>query len=398
MAIRHKGNCYVCNGSGKHPLDSTAKCPRCKGREPCDACKGKGVVDSLSGLGTEICAKCKGKGIKKPPRKCKHCKGTGLDIFGDSCAFCQGSGEHAGTGRKNRPKITNLVVEQEVARSIEVGEFASELIAAVCYRERTGIPEGDWLEDPTRAITDGMCFAEEIRRPTQNTFQVTVSLDVSSSMYPDLPGEQPRAATANPLFYAMHQAMLQSMRELPPGVLIYAPFTFSDASYRTPEAYMKYYKTVKLQSVWGKSVRVAFPPEYADYDARAQARRDEGVSDIPSDLCGGGTRLESLLSAIQKWESQQMVSSNQLTKLDIVITDGGISSNPEAIEEVSRIQRERSAGAKVSTILLNVTGQSYSETFQTTLPEHIREIPIDIKTLNVQVRNVLMDTVEELLA
>jgi hypothetical protein len=381
----HIANCLVCQGTGKSRHDDTKPCPNCKGRRPCRDCGATGEVNG------QPCFGCKGKGVRRARRKCKHCKGTGKDVLGNKCLVC------AGSGRAQKRSRTNAIVAGEVtSNSIEVGEFASDLIAATCYRERTGLVEGDFMDDPTRAMTDGACFGEETRKATQNTFQVTVSLDVSGSMYPW------RANVANPLFYAMHKAMHDSIRMLPPGMLRYQPFIFGAISYPCPEAYMPYFKYVTTKGDrWG-GAKTIFPPSSADYAARFLAVKEDlykghSVSmyeknTVPDYLHGGGTYFDQLVAAIQAWEDKQEPVSGMLTKLDIVITDGGIAG----VEDADRIQNERATGAKLRTVLLNVTGTLVANQ-QGKVPNHTEEFAVTLQMVTAQVRNVLMDSIQELL-
>jgi hypothetical protein len=112
--------------------------------------------------------------------------------------------------------------ESDETANIEVGDFLSELVTAIRFRMKTGLTEGDWIEDPERYFTDGRVFAEEEAVSSEVKLQITVSLDASTSMWSS--GNIMRYA--GPTFITLDRIIRKACLDLPEGSVHYAPFIF----------------------------------------------------------------------------------------------------------------------------------------------------------------------------
>jgi hypothetical protein len=327
--------------------------------------------------------------------------------------------------------------------NIVVGEFLSELAAAIRFRMKIGQTQGDWIEEPERLYTDGGVFATEEAVASEVKLQITVTLDASTSMW-----NNGIMKFAGPTFAALDQIIRASMRDLPEGSVHYAPFVFHEKAFKIPasliptytarvdwglteqgkkrkermEAQGKIYEPLasdKRQQnqynvipqfppdhLWNEAVRFGEVPagavsRYWKKDAPFRVHRtdkdgkdklviqhkDMWVSDYA--MSGIETFVAPLFEAIQKWEQEE--GDISATRLDIVITDG-VFQDAQDVARASRIQEDRNG--RLKTVLLNFVPSKDWENVQ--LPERCSQFQVTPRNLDNSIRTILTDAIGDL--
>lgn len=242
--------------------------------------------------------------------------------------------------------------------NVQVGDFVSELATAIRYREKTGLHEGDWVEDPERVFTDHRVFGEEVAIAAGVKMQITVSIDGSRSMHAN--GIMGKAGAA---FAALHKMIVAAQAELPEGSIIYAPFTFAHDGYQD--------KGKRAYQLGGAS---------------ALAYADENV------WVGNGTDtwIYPLFECIEKWEAAN--SDPSIYRLDIIITDG-VLEHPKDVVKANEIQERRNG--RLSTVMLNFLPTR--EWGQYRLPERCVQYAVTRDNVSQTMRKVIAESLGELL-
>lgn len=242
--------------------------------------------------------------------------------------------------------------------NVQVSDFVSELATAIRYREKTGLHEGDWVEDPERVFTDHRVFGEEVAIAAGVKMQITVSIDGSRSMYAN--DIMSRAGAA---FVAIHKMIRAAQAELPEGSIIYAPFTFAHDGFQDK----------------GKRA-------YQLHDAGALAYADTSV------MAGNGsdTWIYPLFECIEKWEIEH--SDPSIYRLDIIITDG-VLEHPKDVVKANEIQERRNG--RLSTVMLNFLPTR--EWGEYRLPERCVQYAVTRDNVSQTMRKVIAESLGELL-
>lgn len=282
----------------------------------------------------------------------------------------------------------------DAAATIQVGDFISDLATTLRYRAKTGEPEGDWLEDPERAYTDGLAFGNEIQVASQGRVQITLSLDASHSMWNYVYDKRTNQVTcrptmpqAGPVFQAMDKMLRTAAAELPPGVLSYSPFIFHRKAFLLPSTMVKYY--CRVYGKGGRSQPVWFVPESPSVETINETSKLGEKIDPGLYLSDEDTKLAPLFKRIQTWEEN---NDPDATRIDIVITDGKFE-DPKDIEEASRIQTDRNG--RLSTVMLNFVDPK--EWYTLKLPERCLQYPVNTSNLNASLRNIISETLDSML-
>lgn len=317
-----------------------------------------------------------------------------------------GSSRHVGNAaaelyRKNEAEFAGKAQKQ--AR-IEVGDFVSELAQALRYREVVGQSEGDWLEEPERAYTDGQAFGTEINGAAHKKLQIALVLDASRSMWKNRIMESASAA-----WQAMDAMLRQAQQELPEGTLTYAPFIFHEYAFKVPRAFMKYVsyvggvKSGTRKNQYGQfnapedARDILFIPSMVPGEAVIEAINDGEIdgSKVNAEwhkkhkLSGHDTNLSPLLRRIQEWEAGNDANA---VRLDLVITDG-VFENERDVESATNVQAERNGN--LSTVLLNFLKPA--EWGQYHLPNRCCQYAGTNENLTPQLRTILEEVVARML-
>lgn len=239
--------------------------------------------------------------------------------------------------------------------NIEVGDFVSELTTAIRHRERVGLTEGDWIEEPERLFTDNRIFGEEERIASQVKLQVTVSLDSSYSMW-----KNNIMAKAGRATIALDKYLRKAQEELPEGSLNYACFAWALGR-------------------WGKDAYKINQHYLKSY---------EGTLSVAGSA-GSDTRISPLFEAIERWENTN--SDPSAYRLDIVITDGVLEHESD-VEEATRVQERRNG--RLTTVLLNFLPRQEWNRYH--LPDRCYQYPVTPQTITTTLRSVIMESIREL--
>lgn len=289
----------------------------------------------------------------------------------------------------------NAELESDWQSNLQINDFLSDLALSLRYKDRIGVDQGDWIEEPARAYSDGNIFGEEVRTISEGKLQITVTLDGSNSMW-----NQGMMEFAGPTFQALDEMIRKAQAAMPEGVISYAPFLFHETAYRLPEAFRKYFQVTKdTYKYKGETLSRKFKcPDVASLSAFEEAVAAGDLPPMPVlgsyesgrylrkyKLSGEDTLVAPLFKAISEWEAD---NDHNATRLDIIITDG-MFENKYDVEEASHIQEQRNG--KLSTVLLNfLPVHSWHKAL---LPERCIQYPVTIKNLNNSIRSIIEETI-----
>ena len=284
----------------------------------------------------------------------------------------------------------------EQASNLVVGEFLAELASAIRFRMKIGQSYGDWVEEPARMFSDGLIFATEEAVASSVKLQITVSLDVSTSMW--MNGIM---KYAGPAFIALDRVIRKSMMDLPEGSVHYAPFVFHGEAFEIPAAFLNMYageldyKGVKLRE--GQRQHSVAWPNHPRVDlfeaaiAHGQIPRDSVITRYQ--MSGAETKVAPLFEAIEKWEKEK--GDTSAVRLDIVLTDGVLESVKD-VEAATRVQERRNG--KLRTVMLNFLdpkewgegGSKFS------MPSRCNQYAVTPERLTSSIRDILSEAVGDL--
>lgn len=266
-------------------------------------------------------------------------------------------GRHLGKRAFDKIKDENKIVDERLGEraNLEVGDFVSELVTAIRYREKHGLLGGDWVDEPERIYTDRRVFAEEVASPSDVKLQITLSLDASRSMW-----RTGIMAIAGRAFVALDKVIRRAQGDLPEGSVLYQPFAFNDAGYKL--------------------------------DSDNLTDHFEGERSIPGFATGWAahhTRVSALLARIEKWEAENDPDAH---RLDIIITDGAMDERGDR-EEANKIQERRNG--RLTTVLLNFLPPSKWGAFK--LPDRCYQYAVTGATLSGRLRQIVTEQIGALL-
>lgn len=248
-------------------------------------------------------------------------------------------------------EIEQLTAETEEFRKnaeLTAGMLRSDFHDAVALRERYGQVNGDWLDDPVSAYVAGTGFAEEVRVSAGVKLQVTLSLDMSSSMW-----NNKIAGTAVKAYITIGLALHDLETEFP-GSVFTESFLFAMDDGRRAMRIARYHK-------WWSNT-----PEdisLGDYESLR-----DSLHYSPSDA-GEDTWIAPLFEEIEQWEND--ASDSGAVRLDVIITDG-VLEHPHDIRSANKIQARRDG--TLQTVFLNFLPEE--DWHQVTLPTQCIQYPV----------------------
>lgn len=285
------------------------------------------------------------------------------------------------TVAKWREASAKAEVQQDQTANIEVGDFISELATAVRYRASHSLHEGDWLEEPERAFTDGRAFAQEVAVAAEARLQVTLSLDASSSMWGNL-----IMGSAGMAMVAMDRMIRKALADLPEGTVRYAPFIFHSTAHRSPAAYLRSYTARLVKNQKGNFTTLM--PTTPSAEQLEEAKEQEGFCPWFR-MYDADTKVAPLFEAIKEWEED---GDPDAVRLDIVITDG-VFDDADDVARASRIQEERNG--RLITVMLNFLDPSEWSTAN--LPDRCVQYAVNARNLNSRLRDTIAEAIEQLM-
>lgn len=256
------------------------------------------------------------------------------------------------------------------------GMFQSDLYEAFRPTDKVGA-SGDWIEDPVDILygeqSNGWGYSA--KKATGVKMQVTVSLDLSNSMY----------------YNNVHWSATDAFRKL--GFLLrkmanefgddfhVAFFTFSDDEWYDKDA--------------GKRVRKLEPKFRPDNDAQKEIA--EFLDFMPSridtwkerhgcpNMFGGtDTWFTPLFEQIEKWEEAK--GDPNAARIDIILSDA-VFEHPTDVRRSSEIQERRDGN--LQSVILNFLPME--EIVHSTLPLRCRQVPVHGENVNGVLRSLISD-------
>jgi hypothetical protein len=251
---------------------------------------------------------------------------------------------------------------------ITAGLLESELHQVMVPHDRVG-DHGDWIDDVVSAYTDGTGFGYEEDKAKGIKLQITLSLDLSNSMYYN--GVHAKAAAA---FRDLGMS-LKALKCTYADDLHVAFFTFSEDLYNGR----------------GKGVRRLEIPEYrkvSEYFGEFEDYRPSVIESWHGNgiFDGTDTWLAPLFSNIEKWENKH--SDSGAVRLDLVITDAVIEHKKDLT--LSDEIQERRNGV-LQTVFLNFSKPE--DSINSSLPKRCFQLHVDCDNIAGILRNVLSEFV-----
>lgn len=284
--------------------------------------------------------------------------------------------EEARKAQQVKLELETVAIRKEV--ELTKGALQSDFSQVLTYKETYDQAEGDWLDDPVAAYSTGYGWGEEVRRTGGIKLQVTVSLDLSNSMYYNKIHEVAAEAYRNICL------TLEELKQENPGSLFTAYFTFSeDTSEWSSYSRSKLPRLGKVaarmkEDSWGNR---------RNQDTEFHLGIMERFREVNyNSFSGTDTWITPLFEEIEKWENAE--SEPGCVRLDLVITDA-VLEHPKDIREASIVQ-ERRDGA-LQTVMLNLMPES--EWAGSTLPMRCIQYPASKDNLAGLLRNVLSEFV-----
>ena len=284
----------------------------------------------------------------------------------------------AETIKREAKEVTKIRKESDLI----AGAIRSDFDSAFSLEEVRGQIEGDWLDDPVAAATSGFGFGEEVRRPSGIQLQVTVSLDMSNSMYYN--GVHKIAAES---FRDIYLALEAIKKEHPEDLHISA-FTFANDGYE-PKDRGRRAENLTAERKWVRNdadrweMRTVIN-ESNDHKLGAVEKFRDGA--MTYHFSGEDTWMYPLFEEIEKWENEH--SEAGAVRLDIIITDAVIE-HPSDIRRSDVIQARRNG--TLQTVMLNFLPED--EWVESDLPLNCVQYAATPDNISGLLRNLLTEFV-----
>jgi hypothetical protein len=256
------------------------------------------------------------------------------------------------------------------AVELSTGMIRSDFASAFSLVEAHNQNYGTYIDDAVDAITTGYGMGDEIRSPHGIKLQITVSLDLSNSMYYN----HVHVAAAN-AFREIGTSLEMLKEEYPDDVHI-AFFTFSEDDYN------RHGKLAgKLESD-NKEFGVFYtyrPSQIAQWSQWSHGPFN-----------GEDTYIAPLFEEIEKWERNE--SDPGAVRLDVIISDAVLEHKTD-IAQASEIQ-ERRDGA-LSSVILNFMPEQ--EWLNSTMPKRTICYPVHADNIGGMLRQIIAQFVSQYL-
>lgn len=260
---------------------------------------------------------------------------------------------------------------EQVAMVTEVtaGMLSSDLNQAFINKDRVG-DSGDWIEETVDTFIDGSGFGYETQKATGIKIQITVSLDLSNSMYYN----HIHLAAANA--FRDIGMTLRSLKDEYPDDLYCALFTFSDDDYNG------HGKACRGLDIFTRKPEHEHDFMALDYYRPSKIAGWYGTG--PFD--GTDTFISPLFQEIEGWEKEH--SDPSAVKLDIVLTDA-VLEHPRDIKEADAIQERRDG--TLQSVFLNFMPEG--DWLNSTMPKRCYQLKVDRDNISGMLRNIISEFV-----
>jgi len=263
--------------------------------------------------------------------------------------------------------MTEEALSYRKAAGLTAGALQSDFHQALTWKEVYGQPEGEWLDDPVAAYTTGLGFGEEVTAATDVKLQITLSLDVSNSMW-----NNRIAAAAVQAFIEIGMALQELQAQYPTNVYIQT-FVFC--------LYSEGKRAMRLDKLWGYAGTNA----KEDYTLGVFDKVREWAKFQPH-LAGQDTYINPLFQAIEQWEVDE--SDPGCVRLDLVITDA-VLEHPKDIRLATQTQERRDG--ELQTLFLNFLPEA--DWAYSTLPARCIQYPAQADNIQGLMRNLIAEFV-----
>lgn len=317
-------------------------------------------------------------------------------------------GRVGGAGKKWLADLVTVrqgvAVKAEHAANIVVGDFLSELLTVMRTRYKTGLREGDWIEDPERVYMDGAVFGEEVRVASEIKLQIALCVDVSKSTY-----FNGTAAIIGKAVVALDRMIRKAQAELPEGALSYRLFAFNRNTYVVgPDRVMELDTSAPSKERDGEVAETSaihrwgtwyVKPEGGvkqsglSFEQAASKRRGYfgmGVNcKMGYDNNWEDTLVTPLFEAIEAWE--QTDGDPHAYRVDIILSDGEWD-NYSDVQAATRVQERRNG--RLTTFMLNFLPRWKWK--QHALPQRCYQYEANREYLGQQIQQIVSDALLEL--
>lgn len=252
-----------------------------------------------------------------------------------------------------------------------VGLFESEINSTFVPVNKVG-DSGDYIDDVVEVYQGGSGWGYESRKAVGTKLQVTISLDLSNSMYYNKI-HQVAANTFRDI-----SIVLENMRAMYPDDLYTAYFTFSDDGWSWDNN-KKYGRKVTSYN----ERRPVEGETFGDFNAIRPSKVNDWVNSSGI-FEGTDTWISPLFETIEEWEKEH--SDPGAMRLDIIITDA-VLEHPKDIRDADVIQ-ERRDGA-LQSVFLNFMPEE--DWLNSTLPRRCFEVGVSADNVAGILRNILSE-------
>lgn len=287
---------------------------------------------------------------------------------------------------ENKGKNAAWIAQRDAARAIvdredweqitetvrpTVGLFESELNSTFVPVNKFG-DQGDYIDDVVEVYQGGSGWGYEDKKAVGTKLQVTISLDLSNSMYYNKI-HQVAAHTFRDI-----AIVLENMRALYPYDLYTAYFTFSDDGWSWDNN-GKYGREVMGYN----NNRPVEGETFGDFKDIVPSKVNKWI-DSKGIFKGTDTWIAPLFEAIEGWEVDN--SDPGCMRLDIIITDA-VLEHPKDIRDADVIQERRDGS--LQSIFLNFMPEE--DWLNSTLPRRCFEVGVNADNVSGILRNILSE-------
>jgi hypothetical protein len=248
-----------------------------------------------------------------------------------------------------------------------VGLFTSEINQVFVPVTRRDADEGDYIDDVVNTYQNGSGWGYEDQKAVGTKLQVTVSLDLSNSMYYN--GIHRAAAQA----FRDIAIVLENMRAMYSDDLFTAYFTFSDDDY---------WDDKKGRRVTQYDTRPIVGEKFGSFTHMTPSKMKDWYGSGPFE--GTDTWVAPLFEAIERWEVDE--SDPGCMRLDIIITDA-VLEHPTDIRKSDVIQERRDGS--LQTVFLNFLPEE--DWLNSTLPRRCFEVAVNENNISGILRQILAE-------
>lgn len=258
---------------------------------------------------------------------------------------------------------------KEIMNTVEptVGLFTSEINNVFVPVQKIDADEGDFIDSVVDVYQNGTGWGYEAEKAVGTKLQVTVSLDLSNSMYYN--GIHRIAAQT----FRDIAIVLENMRSTYQDDLYTAYFTFSDDDI---------WDDKKGRRVVQYNTRPIAGEKFGSFNHMRPSKMKDWYGSGPFE--GTDTWIAPLLEAIETWEVEN--SDPGCMRLDIVLTDA-VLEHPVDIRSADVIQERRDGS--LQTVFLNFLPED--DWLNSTLPRRCFEVAVDANNVSGILRQILAE-------